>query len=118
MKKKILYLAVTTALVLSSCSNDVTITEHQNLTSSDAISFRPLMNNMTRAVGITTDNLTEFYVTANNVSNPVSNNFGGETPATYTKSSTTGQILVIWILLLLRPLQVLVLHVQTQLILV
>ena len=89
MKKKILYLAVTTALVLSSCSNDVTITEHQNLTSSDAISFRPLMNNMTRAVGITTDNLMEFYVTANNVSNPVSNNFGGETPATYTKSSTT-----------------------------
>ena len=48
MKKKLLILAVA-AVALASCSNDETVAVNQ----SDAISFRPLVNNATRAADIT-----------------------------------------------------------------
>ncbi|MBO5632897.1 MAG: fimbrillin family protein [Aeriscardovia sp.] len=62
MKKKILYLAVTTALVLSSCSNDETTAVNQG----EAISFRSSVSGTTRAADITTTNLLSFTVNAMN----------------------------------------------------
>ena len=58
MKKKLLILAVA-AVALASCSNDETVAVNQ----SDAISFRPVMTNVTRAADV---DLAEngFYVTA------------------------------------------------------
>lgn len=62
MKKKILYLAVTTALVLASCSNDETTAVNQG----EAISFRSSVSGTTRAADITTANLQSFTVNAMN----------------------------------------------------
>ena len=50
MKKKLLILAVA-AVALASCSNDETIAS-QATSESNTISFRPLMNNVTRAADI------------------------------------------------------------------
>lgn len=62
MKKIILYLAVTTALILSSCSNDETTAVNQG----EAISFRSSVSGTTRAADITTTNLQSFTVNAMN----------------------------------------------------
>ncbi|MBQ2674585.1 MAG: fimbrillin family protein [Prevotella sp.] len=65
MKKKILYLAVTTALVLSSCSNDETTAVNQG----EAISFRSSVSGVTRAssvANVTTANIPSFTVNAMN----------------------------------------------------
>ena len=62
MKKKLLILAVA-AVALASCSNDETVAVNQN----DAISFRPVVNNVTRAssvANIITADLSSFVVTA------------------------------------------------------
>ena len=61
MKKKLLILAVA-AVALASCSNDETVAVNQ----SDAISFRPVMTNVTRAADQTATTLESngFYVSA------------------------------------------------------
>lgn len=60
MKKKVFLFAVA-ALALAACSNDETV----SVTQSEAISFRPLMTNVTRAAAdINESNLTSFVVTA------------------------------------------------------
>ena len=63
MKKNLLILAVA-GLALASCSNDETTAVNQG----DAISFRPLMNNVTRAADVTESTLQSsgFVVTAVN----------------------------------------------------
>lgn len=62
--KKILFFAAIAAISLASCSNDETIAV--NNSSGGEISFRPLMNNVTRAADInaTTLESTGFYVSA------------------------------------------------------
>lgn len=66
MKKKLLILAVA-GFALASCSNDETVASQVN-TGANEISFRPLMNNVTRATSLTTTDFsggsTSFYVTA------------------------------------------------------
>jgi hypothetical protein len=59
MKKKIFLFAVA-ALALAACSNDETVTVNQ----SDAISFRPLMSNVTRAADATLGTTGSFKATA------------------------------------------------------
>ena len=62
MKKQLFFLAAA-ALALASCSNDETTAVNQG----DVISFRPLVNNVTRAASVadvTTPNLTSFTVNA------------------------------------------------------
>lgn len=63
--KKFLFFAAIAAISLASCSNDETIAS-QATSESNTISFRPLMNNMTRAADInaTTLETTGFYVSA------------------------------------------------------
>lgn len=63
MKKKLLILAVA-GLALASCSNDETVAVNNN--DPDAISFRPQVSGVTRALNITTDALQSqgFNVTA------------------------------------------------------
>lgn len=79
--KKFFFFAVA-ALALASCSNDETVEVNQG----EAISFRPLVNNMTRAASVaevTTANLSSFTVNAMEASttNPYFSN------AVYTKQS-------------------------------
>ena len=66
MKKKLFFLAVA-GFALASCSNDETVASQVN-TGANEISFRPLMNNVTRATSLTTTDFsggsTSFYVTA------------------------------------------------------
>lgn len=61
MNKKLFFLAIA-ALGLAACSNDDVVEINQ----SNAISFRPLMNNVTRATSLALSNLESdgFYVTA------------------------------------------------------
>lgn len=80
--KKFFFFAVA-ALALAACSNDETVEVNQG----DAINFRPLMNNATRASAtsdVTTANINSFNVTAFNAgttANPYIND------VTYTKNS-------------------------------
>ena len=85
MKKKLLILAVA-GLALASCSKDETV-QSVATSNSNEISFRPLMNNVTRAADITTTNLSSFWVTANIAGSPVTNYFGGVTPVEYTDAN-------------------------------
>ena len=89
MKKNLFILAAALA-VCYSCSNDETVAVNEN--PSDAISFRPLVNNVTRAADQSTSSLQGegkgFYVTAlYNASASQEGGteyFGGTTPAHYT----------------------------------
>lgn len=67
MKKKLFFLAVA-AVALASCSNDETIASQAN-SEANEISFRPIVNGVTRAYSdVTTANLTSFYAEAYNSS--------------------------------------------------
>ena len=60
-KKNLLFLAVGGAFfALTSCSSDETIANNQSVEEANTISFRPLMNNVTRAADITVSNLSSF----------------------------------------------------------
>lgn len=80
--KKFFFFAAIAAIGLASCSSDETIAS-QATSESNEISFRPFTTGLTRAVDITTANLTSFVVNAMVA--------GGETPyfsnATYTGTS-------------------------------
>lgn len=62
MNKKLLILAVA-GFALASCSNDEVV-ESAATSDANAINFRPLVNNVTRAADITTSSLTSFKATA------------------------------------------------------
>lgn len=83
MKKNLLILAVA-GLALASCSNDETVAVNQG----DAISFRPLMSNVTRSTDITTSNLQAFYVTANKITTSVTPYFGAAPAVAFTAITT------------------------------
>lgn len=77
--KKFLFFAAIAAISLASCSNDETIAS-QATSESNTISFRPLVNGVTRAADITETTLQSsgFTVTAvNNGSNPETQYFYG-----------------------------------------
>ena len=61
--KKYYFILAAAALGFASCSNDETI-ESAALSESNEINFRSLMDGVTRAVDVNTDNLTSFNVTA------------------------------------------------------
>lgn len=89
MKKKLLILAVA-GFALASCSNDETVASQVN-TGANEISFRPLMNNVTRAVDISdAAALTSFNVTAFRTTDPSATGyFAGVRftgPGTYTST--------------------------------
>lgn len=60
MKQKLFYLAA--ILMFIACSTDQTVEVSEN--PADVISFRPYINNVTRAADVTTENLTTFKVNA------------------------------------------------------
>ena len=60
MKQKLFYLAA--VLMFIACSTDQIVEVSEN--PADLISFRPYINNVTRAADVTTDNLTTFKVNA------------------------------------------------------
>ena len=78
--KKFFFFAAIAAIGLASCSNDETIAS-QATSESNAISFRPLMNNVTRAADVTETTLhSGFVVTAvNHGSDPETQYFYGVT---------------------------------------
>ena len=71
--KKNLFILAAAGLALASCSSDETIATSQ---ASNEISFRPLMNNVTRAVDITeASSLTSFNVTAFRATTPTATEY-------------------------------------------
>ena len=64
--KKNLFILAAAALCFAACSSDETIAVNEGLADANTISFRPLMNNVTRAADInaTTLETTGFYVSA------------------------------------------------------
>lgn len=82
--KKTLFLLVAAAMALTACNKTVTVEENQG----EAISFRPLMTNMTKAssvADVTTSNITSFTVNAMQASS-VTPYFSN---AVYNKSGST-----------------------------
>lgn len=59
--KKNLWIFAAAAMTLAACSNDDTIAQYQE----DAINFNTVVEGVTRATGITAENIESFYVTAN-----------------------------------------------------
>jgi hypothetical protein len=79
--KKNLWIFAAAAVALAACSNDDTIAQYQE----DAINFNTVVEGVTRATGITTGNLTSFYVTAKR-GNDI---YFAEDPVTFTKDGET-----------------------------
>lgn len=84
--KKNYWILAAAAVALAACSNDDTIAVNQGIEEANTINFSTIVEGQTRAAGITTANLTSFYVTANR-GNEIY--FGGETPVEFAKDGET-----------------------------
>lgn len=83
--KKNYWIFAAAAVALAACSNDDTITVNQGIEEANTINFSTIVEGQTRAAGITTDNLTSFYVTANRGSEI----YFGATPVEFRKDGET-----------------------------
>lgn len=83
--KKNYWILAAAAVALAACSNDDTIAVNQGIEEANTINFSTIVEGQTRAVGITTGNLTSFYVTARRGSDI----YFGATPVEFTKDGET-----------------------------
>lgn len=83
--KKNYWILAAAAVALAACSNDDTIAVNQGIEEANTINFSTIVEGQTRAAGITTANLTSFYVTANRGTDI----YFGETPVEFAKDNST-----------------------------
>lgn len=83
--KKNYWILAAAAVALAACSNDDTIAVNQGIEEANTINFSTIVEGQTRAAGITTDNLTSFYVTARRGSDI----YFGATPVEFAKDGST-----------------------------
>lgn len=83
--KKNYWILAAAAVALAACSNDDTIAVNQGIEEANTINFSTIVEGQTRATGITTANLTSFYVTAKR-GNDI---YFAEDPVTFTKDGET-----------------------------
>lgn len=87
--KKNYWILAAAAVALAACSNDDTIAVNQGIEEANTINFsNTIVEGQTRAVGITTGNLTSFYVTANRGEDIY---FGG-TPVQFARDNSTDPV--------------------------
>ncbi len=83
--KKNYWIFAAAAVAFAACSNDDTITVNQGIEEANTINFSTIVEGQTRAAGITTANLTSFYVTAKRGSDI----YFGATPVQFAKDGET-----------------------------
>ena len=86
--KKNYWILAAAAVALAACSNDDTIAVNQGIEEANTINFSTIVEGQTRAAGITTGNLTSFYVTARRGSDI----YFGATPVQFAKDNTTDPV--------------------------